>query len=366
MGFESGSISFRAFYVPHGLPEDAVDRFARHAMPPIDTLSRGEISGWVTGRHMLDRNITEESAHRAGYLRLTLVKAERKIPPALLRAECAMEELAIMQAENKDRLNRADKSAAKKAVIERLLPNMPPSLTGIPVVYDSHARILYAGATTEKQTDALLIHLQGTLGQAPVPLTAETAALKMAKLNCQTSLEPTSFSPELEDPLAGRIIGHDYLTWLWFFSEARSGTLSVDGDQYSVMIEGPLTFFLEGQGAHVTLLRKGSPLVSSEAKTCLLSGKKLTSAKITIARNQESWSATLDASEFIFRGFKIPKYEELDAVSWFQQRMISLGRFQKVFLAFYKTFLDERTSQDTWAKTREDIHKWVADRESRK
>ena len=366
MSFESGAISFRAFYFPGGLPEDAVERFARQALPPIDTLSRGEISGWVTGRHMLDRNITEESAHSAGYLRLTLVKAERKIPPSLLRAECAMEELAVMQADGKSYLKRADKSAIKKEVTERLLPTMPPSLTGIPIVYDSNAEILYGGATTEKQTDALLLALQGTLAKTPVPITADTAAMRIAKLDTGTMLDPTSFSPDLEDPFAGRVIGHDFLTWLWFYSEARGGLLNVSGDQYGTMIEGPLTFFLEGNGAHITFLRKGSPLVSTEAKTCLMSGKKLTSAKITLSRDKEMWSTTIDASEFVFRGFKIPKSEELDSISWFQQRMISLGRFQKAFTAFYEKFLSERTNPEVWAATQKDIHKWVSSRETKK
>ncbi len=366
MGFDSGSVTFRMFYLPGGLPLDAVERFAKHALPPINTLSREEISGWVTGRHMLDRDINDGSAFQAGYLYLNLVKAERKIPPALLKAECAMEELALMQAEGKDKLNRSERSAIKKEVSERLLPGMPPSLTGIPIVYDKSARMLFAGATTEKQTDALTIQLQGALGTAPVPVTADTAALKIAKLDTGTMLDPTSFSPELEDPLAGCVIGHDFLTWLWFYSEARGGTLTVDGDQYGVMIEGPLTFFLEGDGAHVTLLRKGSPLVSTEAKTALMSGKKLTSAKITMGRSAEQWTATVDASEFIFRGLKIPKSEELDAISWFQQRMISLRRFQKAFLTFYEKFLSERTNPEVWVETQKDIHKWVSGREAKK
>lgn len=365
MAFENGSISFRMFYLPNGMPRNFVSRFAKHALPPISTLSRGEISGWVTGRHMLDRNITAESACRSGYLRLTLVKAEKKVPDALLRAECAMEELSVMQAENKTSLNRSERIAIRKTVIDRLLPQMPPSLTGIPIVFDANTGILYAGATTDSQTDALLINLQGVLGVSPLPVTAETAAFLLKKTDAKM-LEPTSFSPELEDPLAGSVIGHDFLTWLWFFSETKGGTLSVEKEEYGVMIEGPLTFFLEGQGAHVTLLRNGAPVVSSEAKTALLSGKKLTSAKITLGRRQEQWSTTIDASQFIFRGFKIPKLEELDAVSWFQQRMISLDRFQKALNAFYKEFLDQRLDMNAWKKVQKEIHQWVSDRVAKK
>jgi hypothetical protein len=68
----------------------------------------------------------------------------------------------------------------------------------------------------------------------------------------------------------------------------------------------------------------------------------------------------------VFRGLKIPKTEELDSISWFQQRMISLRRFQKAFMTFYERFLGERTNPEVWAKTQKEIHKWVAGREAKK
>ena len=45
MGFESGSISFRAFYLSAGLPEDHVKRFAKHAAPGLDALGREIVHG---------------------------------------------------------------------------------------------------------------------------------------------------------------------------------------------------------------------------------------------------------------------------------------------------------------------------------
>ena len=74
----------------------------------------------------------------------------------------------------------------------------------------------------------------------------------------------------------------------------------------------------------------------------------------------------VDAHEFVFRSFKIPKSEELDSISWFQHRMISLGRFQTAFTAFYRQFLTERTNPETWADTQKDIHKWVSTRQTKK
>ena len=365
MSFESGSIGCRVFYVPQGLPEDCVESFTERAAPPINTLGEGELSGWVTGRHLLDRVITTDSANYAGYLRLTLMKAERKIPTALLRAECKMEELAVMQAEGLQYVNRARRSEIREGIIARLLPQMPPALTGIPMVYDYAENTIYAGAMSVKQMDALAINFESTTGRVLVPMTAASAAMDIRRYDA-AMMEPTSFSPELEDPLAGRAIGQDFLTWLWFYSEARGGIMAVDGVNYGIMLEGPLMFYLQGDGAHVIVLRNGVPEVSAEAKTSLLSGKKLSRAKITIGGEHESWSTTLDADDFVFRGLKLPKGEDVDAIAKFQQRMLSLNRFRVVFLAFYERFLSERADPVAWGPIQKDIHQWVASRQTKK
>lgn len=365
MGFESGSISLRMFYVPGGLPGNHLDRFAQHTPPPIETLGRETISGWVSGRHLLDRVLTEDNAMVAGYLRLTLMKAERKIPPALLRAECKMEELAELQASGLAYLKRDVKSAIKKAITERLLPKMPPTLTGIDIAYDSHTDILYAAATTDKQVDALTIAVRQTTGVSVVPLTPGSAAAHRRGVLAR-DLPPTSFSPECEDAFVSDSLGQDFLTWLWFMSEMRGGSVTLDIGTFAAMIEGPLTFVLEGQGAHETVLRKGSPLLSSEAKSALLAGKKLRRARLVFARGEETWSVNLDAEEFVFRGLKLPAVESVDPTSRFHDRMMLLDTFREALLGWYERFLDERTDPARWAETRTAIHRWVTERPSKR
>lgn len=277
MSFESGSVSFRGFYLKSAMPDDAVRRFADHALPPIDSLGREPVTGWVTGRHLLDRNITEDSALVAGYLRLTLVKAERKIPVPLLRAECMMEELAATQAEGLEYLKRDQRIKIKKEVTDRLLPGMPPQLKGIPIVASRGDDFVFAGATSEQQCEALMIHLGQALGTELVALTPESAALKR-KGHSIRDLVVTSLSPECADEEVSENPGMDFLTWLWFYSEKRGGEIETGHGTYAVMLEGPLTFVMEGSGAHEASLRKGSPLQSIEARTALLGGKKLARA----------------------------------------------------------------------------------------
>lgn len=364
MSFESGSISFRTFYLPAPLPPDHISWFARHAVPPIETMGTSEISGWVTGRHLLDRNITEDSALVSGYLRLTLMKAERVIPPALLKAECKMEELAEMQARGVPFLKRNERSAIKKEVTARLLPTMPPTLTGIDLACDLESQIVYATATTDKQLDALRLNFRHTTGLDLIPFEPETVAAKALKTDIR-DVAPSSFSPELDDDMAEPHIGRDFLTWLWYFSEACGGIATLDAGPFAVAIEGPLCFMFEGAGAHETVLRNGQPLVSAEARTALMSGKKLKRAKVIFARDEATWKFTLDADSFTFRSTQLPQGEELDAASRFQDRMLALDTLREVMTGFFTRFLEERLNQTEWNGIREDIRKWVGNRHSK-
>lgn len=366
MGFESGSISFRMLYLPREMPADAVERFAHHAAPPIDSLGDGEIHGWVTGRHLLDRKITKDNAFLAGYLRLSLMQAERKIPEPLLRAECRMEEIAHLQAEGVDRVSQTVRREIKKSVTERLLPKMPPTLKGLHLLYDAPARLLYTTALSDKQLDAFQVGLSQPLGFGGVPVLPETASLQRRKKSIK-DWAPRSFAPDVEDEEVSHDPGLDFLTWLWFVSEGRGGMVKLDklGD-WAVMLEGPLTFVMEGAGAHEMVVRRGEPRVSAEAKAALLSGKKLRRAKLTLARGEQSWSCTFEGPTFTIRGLKLPDGEKLDANSKFQERMDLLGLFREALLTLFDRFCAERDDAKTWKATVSDLQSWISTRKTRR
>lgn len=361
MSFESGNVSYRMFYIQPRLPATHLDSFARNALPPIDTLGTGDISGWVSGRHLLDRRITDDNAYPAGYLRLTLCKAERKVPPALLKAECKMEELAEMQARGISFLKRKEKSDIKKEVMARLLPQMPPTLTGIDFVCERESDFLYATATSEKQITAFSMYFKQTTGVSLIPVNPYTIAAKDLKIDLR-DLPPTSFSPDQPDETAEDQIGRDFLTWLWFFSEACGGIATLDTGETAVMIEGPLSFVYEGAGAHETVLRKGLPVVSAEAKTALTGGKKLRRAKVTLSNGENSWTMNFDADDFVLRGVQLPKSDNLDPLSRFQERVLALETLRHMIFGFYHRFLQERLNEKEWKAIRADIHKWVSTR----
>ncbi len=366
MGFENGSVSFRLFHVPKRLPEDLIERFKKHVAPSLDHLGEDPIHGWVTGRHLLDRAINEDTAYFGGHLRMTLMSAERKIPTSLFRAEVRMEEIARMQAMKSGSLPQKIRSEIRKEIQERLLPKMPPTLKGITFIHDDSAKLAYATAMSEKQLDAFMINLGQVLQFNFVPLTPSAVAALRRKIDVR-DWDPTSFSPEVESENAEESVGLDFMTWLLFFTEARGGIATIEGTgEFGIVLEGPLMFVMEGAGAHEAVLRKGEPVFSAEAKTALLSGKKLRRAKLTLARGDETWQVTVDAQDFAFRGMKLPDVEALDPIGRFQDRLRHLDTFKEAFFGLFERFLDERGDSSKWKDTLKEIHKWLTDRGARR
>jgi hypothetical protein len=368
MSFESGSVTFRLFLVEKPLPRNVVEAFAREAAPPIGRMGIDEVAGWVGGRHALDVPIDGDNARFGGYLRLAWMRAQRKVPSSLFRAHCALEEVAAMKAANKPFLGRRDRSEIRRTVLARLLPQMPPQIRAVPFVVDHTDSILYAPTMSEPLSDVFRAHFLRTTGVGLAPLDAGTAAAHRRRVDV-SEWGRTSFSPDAGEEEVNESPGQDFLTWLWFAAEARGGMLDDPaGQPFGFMIEGPLLFEMAGAGAHETVLRRGSPTASIEARAALRAGKKLRRARLTVARGQASWQTTFDADLFGFRSLKLPESPEphLDPVSRFQERILALGAFRELFFRLFDRFLEDRCDSRRWETCVGEIRAWIASREGRR
>ena len=366
MPFDRGSMTFQTCQLPRPMPEDALARFAAKAAGSLDAVRDEPQLGWVSGRHLLERRIDEETAYLGGYLHLCLRHAERKIPPALLRAECRMTELAAMAEKKTDRLLRKERRAIREEVTARLLPEMPPQLSGTPFVLDADAQRVFVGTASLKQLDVFLAFFQQSIGFEPVPLTPELIAEESFGVH-PDAVPSLNFSPDLPDAAAAGTLGQNFLTWLWFFQEQRGGALPrTQLGEFGLRLDGPLFFVGEGGGGLEFSIRKGMPTISAEAKAALYVGKKLKQAKLVLVRGRgEEWSGSLNADDFVVRGLRLPQGEAMDPGSVFEERMTNLYVFEKVFTALFERFLNEVSVPDKIRALQKEIKEWVRDRDSR-
>jgi hypothetical protein len=363
MPFENGRVSFRIYSLPRALPEDHIERFARHKAPPIESCSGGNTSGWVSGRHLLDRDIRAETALHCGYLRMALLQLEKKIPPSLLKAECQIAELAQLEADGKQFLSRKERSEIRKEVYDRLLPEMPPQLKDIPFIHLPGSHTLYAAALACGKSDLFCSRFLNTMGFNLIPCAPDTLIEQLGKPDPR-GWTPASFSDKVPDEAVEIYPGREFLTWLLYCYDA--GDAKVDTarqGRIALLIEGPLTFYHEGSGAHQTVLTEGEPIGSPEASTALRSGKLLRKAKLTLAHEDEPWEFTIDGDEFVFRNVKLPEIDqELDSASRFAERIGRLDQLRDIFFALYEHYLAIRCKPTAWRAEKEAIRNWIKTR----
>lgn len=359
MPFERGSFSVKFLKLPKDLPEDFLKDFNSNCAGKLDEVKNEPQIGWVSGRHLLERTIDEETAILGGHIYLYLRIAQRKVPAQLMKAEIKMEELVYMRATGSADIPKKIRKEIKATVEEKRLPQMVPSISGIPFVIDKRDNSIYLGSTSRGQIDNFLALFEKTVKIIPIEITAE-------ELMIEDKLNPSHYSgmklfQNVDDDL---IAGRDFLTWLWFFSEEDGGEFEVKNlGRFSFMIDGPLSFISDGEGALESGVKKGNPLRSAEARAALNVGKKLKKAKIVFAKDEENWSAGFDADSFSFSSVTLPQGEEMEHNSRFAERIDNLLTFKTVFKALFSKFIQETKSPD-WQKKIAQIKQWVEKRES--
>jgi recombination associated protein RdgC len=363
MSFEKGTFALSIFRLPEKMPEDTLELFSTRAAKKLDDLKTEEDTGWVSGRHLLERRIDEETAICGGSYYVYLRTAQRKIPAALLNAECRMLELNYIQENDVDFVPSKIRREIKENIELQRVDNMPPQITGIPLVIDRSTNLLYLGTGSTKSIDTFLTFFYETFQMEPAQIDIEDIMINHFS-ETPDNLPRISFSESTneEDFIPGR----DFLTWLWYFSEEKNGKITLDDyGSLSLIVDGPLSFALldETGGAGETVLKKGMPQRSAEAKAALAVGKKLKKAKVTIVQGENIWSGTFDADKFCFSGLSLPEGEEMEMHSKFEERVNFLNIFRLALEGYFKTFVENIKSAD-WETEVEKIKKWSADRES--
>lgn len=362
MSFENGSFSLTIYELPARPGEDLLKLLAMHRAGMLDQVQDEPQIGWTSGRTLLETEIDESSAMFGGHLYVCMRKAERKIPASLMNAICRRDELAYLRANNAVLVPSRVRRDIKQEATEKHLMKMPPSIAGIPLVVDSAAGLVYAGATSAVQLDLLVSLFYKSTEIEPRRLSPEFLF--------ETEFASTENSfPEimLTDMPDGSSPGRDFLTWLWYYSEVEGGLIEHEQfGEFAIMIEGPLTFAFaaETKGAAETTIKKGdSPLRSAEAKAALAVGKKLRKARFVLARGNETWSGAFDADGFNFGSLSLPEGEEMEPESRFAERVQNLFIFQTAFREYFRKFAKTLCAMD-WPATQKTMRQWALERDS--
>lgn len=152
-------------------------------------------------------------------------------------------------------------------------------------------------------------------------------------------------------------LGPEFLTWLWWRSEAQPAFVHPDGEEIYIHVDDYLEFRGERSAARRTALRSGMPGASREARAALRTGKVLFAARLLLVRGEDEIRFTLRAEDLDVASLRLPAPEGDSPHERASHSLEMQGRFLEDLDLCLHTFLRVRCS-DQWLAELERIQVW--------
>ena len=161
------------------------------------------------------------------------------------------------------------------------------------------------------------------------------------------------------------LLGQEFLTWLWYKSDARS-------DAFRDAANVPFQLFMEhrvvvqgGEGDTLeTASVAGTLSLLREARFGLATGKKVTRAALRLEQDGLRWQLSLRAEDFAVGCLRWPKTDrgdiDEDPDALLLERIYLVERCMALLDSLYADFLRLRLSPQ-WADETRRIHAWMTE-----
>ncbi|MBU1247781.1 MAG: hypothetical protein KKB70_03710 [Proteobacteria bacterium] len=161
-----------------------------------------------------------------------------------------------------------------------------------------------------------------------------------------------------------KLLGQEFLTWLWHRIDTTGGNFTTRDNQEfglammeSVSVQG-------GEGDIIATATVKSPSGElTEAKSGLKTGKKVSRAQLKFSIDQDDWVLTLKADDLGLSGLKTPKVdlkeeEGDDPDGKFLEKMYLLEKCLEMLDIVYSEYVHLRLSPK-WQDSAQAIRTWI-------
>ncbi len=261
---------------------------------------------------------------------------------------------------------RQEKLHIQEDVQNWLLSRVLPQPSACEVVWNPAKKLMLLGTTSTRVLDVFLEKFEQHFHLYPVPLFHANWALHQLPLDGKNK-DAIHSLVSVKSPNAmadGRFLGHEFLTWLWFFTETSSDPIRISEERTGEVHLGErLVLCLPDNGKErVICTTQGSELC--EARTGLQQGKMVQEAQLLIKVGDNEYLLTLDCSLWSFKGLKTPKQlpdaGEHDAEGRFLEKMFFLEEVSACMDFLYQRFLAERLSSAWQMDVLPLMKKWMS------
>jgi len=165
-----------------------------------------------------------------------------------------------------------------------------------------------------------------------------------------------------------KFLGQEFLTWLWYKSEERGGSVFLPGSGDIQLVFEKHMHLESGEGESLEkIICTGLQAELQEARTGLRMGKKLEQARIYLAKGDYEWRLTLGATLFEYRNVSLPRTvspneEAADPFAWEAKVLERIGMSEEILHTIdelFRLFLQIRTGAD-WSEELVRLRSWIA------
>ncbi len=167
----------------------------------------------------------------------------------------------------------------------------------------------------------------------------------------------------LELLFSREFIGREFLTWLWFRSETNEGRFAPQGgDPFELWLDDRVVLESDGEEKVQQVICQGADSALTEARHAILSGKKVTQARMRLFQGDDEWVFTLDAAWLNFRSLKLPKVMadiQEDPEGLFFERLLLVQKAVDALEAVFAEFIALRISPKWHAQEIPAFRAWI-------
>jgi hypothetical protein len=371
MGLQKGAFSFSRYRITADLPESSGawigQQLKTFAFREISGAGEEKSAGWTSIENLLDTDFETAPYAYGPYLAFNLRVDRKSIPPSLLKIRCLEAERRRIKG-GKSKWGKALREELKERVRLELLAQAHPSPSFFEVCWAPGPKWLLFGALTSKPATEFE-ELFKQCFQVPLsphcpwdPGILEPSMARRVKLIPPGPLLDPKERGEPSDNL--RFLGREFLTWLWFKSEERGGTIRIPnlGDLQVGFVR---RLALEsGDGEYCeTVVCQGLHTDLKEGKAAIRLGKKIKEARIQLTKETLKWEFTLKADTFQFQSMRLPEGNDEtdpdDPVGQLLERISLIESAIQTADQLFSAFLARRVSPQWMSEEIPRIRKWL-------
>lgn len=154
-------------------------------------------------------------------------------------------------------------------------------------------------------------------------------------------------------------IGREFLTWLYYLSDAAAGRIEAGGEIFELWIDRKAALEDDSLEPASCVSFSGDTFTSDDLKIAIRSGKKLREARFRLEKGENTWCFTLRADRLEVAGLKIdlPGADDID--ERFHGRIIAISALNDFLDACFARFLDSVLSNQWKSAGHKKFQAWL-------